>query len=74
MALGVVREATECLGGRHVPEEHGAVAAGGGEAGVVCCDGEGEDFVRVGGVGLDESAFRKGGLGGCVLGLLFGEV
>lgn len=61
MALGVVREAPQRLGGRHVPEEHGAVAAGGGEAGVVGRDGEGEDFVGVCGVGLDESAFWERG-------------
>jgi len=46
-------ESAEGSGGRDVPEEDGAVAAGGGEAGVVMGDGEGEDFIAVGGVGLD---------------------
>lgn len=57
VALGGVREAAQGGGCADVPEEDGAVAAGGGEACVVWGDGEGEDFVGVGGVGLDEAAF-----------------
>lgn len=54
MARGTgAREAPDGGGGRDVPEEGGAVAACGDEAGVVGGDGEGEDFVAVGGVGLD---------------------
>ena len=40
-----------------VPEEDLLVAADGGEAGVVARDGEGEDAVAVGGVGLDQAGF-----------------
>lgn len=73
----MVAEAADGLGRRHVPEEDGAVAARGGEAGVVRGDGEREDLVGVGLVGLDEAAFREGVgrvFGLLLLLLLFGDV
>lgn len=57
MTLGGVREASYSRGGADVPEEDGPVATGGGETGIVGGDGEGEDLVGVGRVGLDESTF-----------------
>lgn len=41
--------------GSYVPKKDLLVAADAGEPGVVVCDGEIEDFVAVGGVGLDEA-------------------
>lgn len=61
-------ETARGLGGGDVPQEDGAVAAGGDEARVVGGYGEGEDLVPVGGVGLDEAACGDGGgwrVGGC---------
>jgi len=51
-----------------VPEENGLVPADGAEARVVGADGEVEDFVAVGRVGLDEAGFWDcgGGFGGVV--------
>lgn len=49
----VAAESSDGLSGDYVPEEDGAVAAAGGEGGIVRGDGEGEDFVAVCGVGLD---------------------
>lgn len=46
-------KASEGFGGGDVPEESGFITAHGCEAGVVGGDGEGEDFVAVGVVGLD---------------------
>lgn len=62
MALGITSEAPRRDGCGYVPEEDGTVAAGGDEALVVGCDSEAEDFVAVGGVGLDEPALGDGGL------------
>lgn len=64
MAVRVATEPTDRLGRGDVPKEGGAVAADGGEALVVGGDGEVEDLVAVGGVGLNEAAFRDDGLGG----------
>lgn len=58
--MGGGAEAADGGGRGDVPEEDGAVAAGGDEALVVRGDGEGEDLVAVGGVGLDEAAFGRG--------------
>lgn len=64
MALGGVREAAEGGCCAHVPEENGAVASARGEACVVWGYGQGEDFVGVGVVGLDETAFWEIDCGG----------
>ena len=50
--------------GLHVPEEEGAVAAGGGEVRVCAGDGEGEDRVAVRGVFLDWLDGWRLGVGG----------
>ena len=54
--------AAEGAGGGDVPEEDLLVAAGGGEAGVVGGDGEGEDAVAVRGVCLYEAGFGDVGV------------
>lgn len=69
--MGGAAEAPDGGGGGDVPEEDGAVAAGRDETFVVRGDGEGEDFIAVGGVSLDEAAF---GDGGAVLGGLLGDI
>ena len=53
----------QCSSCGHIPEEDLFVAPGGGETGVVCCDGEIEDFVAMGGIGLDQA--RGWGRGKC---------
>ncbi len=49
----------------HVPQEDGAVPADGGERGVVGRDADVEDFVAVGGVGLDELRWARRVERGC---------
>lgn len=61
VAVGCAAEAAGGRGGGDVPEEDGAVAATGDEALVVGCYVQREDFVPVGGVGLDETALGDGG-------------
>ena len=58
----MARPAAQRARGADVPEEDLLVAADGGEARVVRGEGEVEDFVAVGGVGLDEVG--GGGVGG----------
>lgn len=68
MAFCGVGKAPEGLRRGDVPEEDGAVAACRCEAGVVGGDGQREDFVGVGLVGLDEAGFWEGLLGWLWLG------
>ena len=58
----------ECPSGGHVPEKDLLVAANAGEPGIIVGNGEIENFVTVGGIGLDETRFWCGaeGFGGVV--------
>jgi len=62
--------ATQRPGRADVPEEDLLVAAGGDEARVVGGDGEGEDGVAVGVVGLDQAGFGDCGVGFLGVGFL----
>lgn len=57
------RPSSQCPGGSHIPQKNLLVSAHAGKARVVFCDGEVEDFVAVGAVGLDQAGFWGGGGG-----------
>lgn len=67
-ATKVSSPSPECPSGGHVPKKYLLVAADAGEAGIIVGNGEIEDFVTVGGIGLDEARFWCGaeGFGGVV--------